>query len=245
MKRPRLRPAQAAVEGDQLLKASPRRAGSKSSDDDVRDVGEPVRAQKVARGVRREGRQRVLALDRGRRRGSALRSRRARRPGSGGADEQPADMGVRAQVGTARGGAVQLLSVRRRGSSIRYTRPRLPEPSTTSSRRSRRSSRASSSASARCLPEREADHGVLLVAAGDLGNHARRERALDETVEPVAVTLLERCPLRLTVVGEDDDLVGPRRVASCAVDPAEVIVELRSASSVSARSRPEWCATSS
>ena len=42
----------------------------------------------------------------------------------------------------------------------------------------------------------------------------------------VAVALLERRALRLAVVGEDDDLVRPRRVAARALDPAELLVEL-------------------
>ena len=53
-----------------------------------------------------------------------------------------------------------------------------------------------------------------------------RERALDELVEAVAVALLEGRALRLAVVGEDDDLVRPRRVAARALDPAELLVEL-------------------
>ena len=54
----------------------------------------------------------------------------------------------------------------------------------------------------------------------------RGERALDELVEAVAVALLERRALRLPVVGEDDDLVGPRRVAARALDLRELVVEL-------------------
>ena len=41
------------------------------------------------------------------------------------------------------------------------------------------------------LPEGVADHVVLLVAAGHLRDLARRQRALDEVVEAVAVALLE------------------------------------------------------
>ena len=61
------------------------------------------------------------------------------------------------------------------------------------------------------LPEGVADHVVLLVAAGHLRDLARRQRALDEVVEAVAVALLESGALRLAVVGEDDDLVRPAR----------------------------------
>ena len=76
------------------------------------------------------------------------------------------------------------------------------------------------------LADREPDHRVLLVAAGDLLDGPVLERALDELVEPVAVPLLERRSLRLPVVGEHDDLVGTRRVAARAVDAPELLVEL-------------------
>ena len=52
------------------------------------------------------------------------------------------------------------------------------------------------------------------------------DRAADQVVEAVAVALLEGRALRLAVVGEDDDLVRPRRVAAGAVDAAELLVEL-------------------
>ena len=54
----------------------------------------------------------------------------------------------------------------------------------------------------------------------------RRERALDELVEAVPVSLLEGGALRLPVVGEDDDLVRPRRVLQGHLDVAELVVEL-------------------
>ena len=76
------------------------------------------------------------------------------------------------------------------------------------------------------LADREPDHRVLLVAAGDLLDGPVLERALDELVEPVAVALLEGRALRLPVVGEHDDLVGARRVAARAVDAPELLVEL-------------------
>ncbi len=79
---------------------------------------------------------------------------------------------------------------------------------------------------ARRLGDGEADHGVLLVATRDARDVAACERALDELVEAVAVSLLEGRALRLAVVGEDDDLVRPRRVAARELDVAEVVVEL-------------------
>ncbi len=74
--------------------------------------------------------------------------------------------------------------------------------------------------------QRMADHRVLLVAARDPGDLAGREGALDELVEPVAVALLERRPLRLAVIGEHDDLVRAGCVAASTVDPGELLVEL-------------------
>ena len=76
------------------------------------------------------------------------------------------------------------------------------------------------------LADRVADHRALLVAAGDPLDVAARERALDEVVEPVAVALLEGGALGLPVVGEDDDLVRPRRVPAGHLDVGELVVEL-------------------
>ena len=70
------------------------------------------------------------------------------------------------------------------------------------------------------------DHCVLLVAARVAGDLGILERPLDKLVEPVAVALLERGALRLTMVGEHDDLVRPRRVPPRAGDAAELLVEL-------------------
>ena len=76
------------------------------------------------------------------------------------------------------------------------------------------------------LADGVADHRALLVAAGDPGDLALGEGALDELVEAVPVALLERRALRLPVVGEDDDLVRPRGVAARALDLREAVVEL-------------------
>ena len=76
------------------------------------------------------------------------------------------------------------------------------------------------------LTERVPDHGALLVTACEAVDAAARERPLDELVDPVAVALLERRALRLTVVGEDDDLVRPRCVGASALDAAELLIEL-------------------
>jgi hypothetical protein len=50
------------------------------------------------------------------------------------------------------------------------------------------------------------------------------QAAIDELVEAVAVALLEGRALRLAMVGEDDDLVRPRRLSPRPLDPAELLV---------------------
>jgi hypothetical protein len=50
-------------------------------------------------------------------------------------------------------------------------------------------------------------HRRLLVTARDRGDIQLLQRALDQGLEGVAVALLEGRALRLSVVGEDDDLV--------------------------------------
>src|SRR5215211_275201 len=71
---------------------------------------------------------------------------------------------------------------------------------------------------ARGLAEGVPDHYPLLVAAGEAGDLATGERSLNELVEPVAVSLLERRTLSLSVVGEHHDLVGARCVPPRAFD---------------------------
>ena len=103
--------------------------------------------------------------------------------------------------------------------------PRLPEPRTTTSR-SETSFLARFCRLPGRLADRVADHRALLVPAGDPLDLAARERALDQVVEPVAVALLEGRALGLPVVGEDDDLVRPRRVLARHRDVTELVVEL-------------------
>ena len=76
------------------------------------------------------------------------------------------------------------------------------------------------------LADGQADHRVLLVPARPAAELTELTRALDELLEAVAVALLEGGALRLTVVGEDDDLVRTGRVAARAVDAPELLVEL-------------------
>ena len=105
---PRLVAAEAAVEGDQLLeRAALVEVGVvEAADHDVGDVREAVGAQQVARRVRRERSERVLALDPAVGKVVGARSRRAR-PGrarlSGRAASRRA--GARAAQGSASGGA--------------------------------------------------------------------------------------------------------------------------------------------
>src|SRR4029077_11897768 len=67
---------------------------------------------------------------------------------------------------------------------------------------------------------------VLLVATADPGSATALERARDELLERVAVPLLERRPLRLAVIGEDDHVVGTRRVPAGGEHAADLLVEL-------------------
>jgi hypothetical protein len=71
-----------------------------------------------------------------------------------------------------------------------------------------------------------ADHRLLFVAARHRTDAAVREVPLHELVEPVPVALLEGRPLRLAVIGEDDELVRPRGVAAGPLEAAELLVEL-------------------
>src|SRR5215210_932177 len=76
------------------------------------------------------------------------------------------------------------------------------------------------------LGDRMANRTLVLVAGLDSAHAPGREAAGDQVVEPVAVALAERRALRLTVVGEDDDVVRPGRVAACPLDHAEALIEL-------------------
>ena len=78
----------------------------------------------------------------------------------------------------------------------------------------------------RRLLDGEPDHRVLLVAAHVFLDLAARQRTLHEVVEAVAVALLEGRALRLPVVGEHDDLVGPACVPAGPFDAPELLVEL-------------------
>ena len=104
-------------------------------------------------------------------------------------------------------------------------RPRLPEPSTTTSR-SETSFLGLFSflpvASLKAWPTIELCSSPPAIPS----TSPLRERALDQVGEAVPVALLEGRALRLAVVGEDDDLVRPRRVAAGQLDVREVVVEL-------------------
>ena len=121
--RPRLRPAEPSVEADQLLERAPflEHGVVEAPDHDVGHVLEPVGAQKMPRGVGREGCERVLSLHPAV--GEVVGAVRAERDRAvlGGPDEDPAHMRVRrAAPGMSRGWRSSISSsVSRRGSSIR------------------------------------------------------------------------------------------------------------------------------
>ena len=76
------------------------------------------------------------------------------------------------------------------------------------------------------LADRVSDHRVVARRLPRSRSPCRRPGAFDQVVESVAVALLEGRALRLAVVGEDDDLVGPGGVRAGPVDAAELCVEL-------------------
>src|SRR5437588_6490225 len=76
------------------------------------------------------------------------------------------------------------------------------------------------------LMQRLPHSSLVLVACAHCRHAPSRERALDEFVQAVAVSLLERSALGLAVVGEHHKLVWTRRKAAGTFDPAELLVEL-------------------
>src|SRR4029079_16336994 len=73
----------------------------------------------------------------------------------------------------------------------------------------------------RRLADRVPDGLVDLVPRLDGGDVRVLERATDEVVETLAVALLEGCRLRLPVIREDDDLIGPGREPARLLDASE------------------------
>ena len=218
------------MERDQLLEraALVELGVVEAADHDVGDVREAVGAQQVLGRRRREVRQRVLALDAPLVEVAARRRPRARRAVLGRAHEQPADVRMLAQRRDQLG--VALLDLLAASAAAAPPSGRSARGCPSPGRRRRGSETSFLAASRRLRPvasvTRVADHRRLLVAAGEPGDRAARERALDQVVEPVAVALLERRALGLAVIGEDDDLVRARRVAARALDPRELLVEL-------------------
>ena len=97
--RPRLKPADAAVEGDQLLEGTAfvEIGVVEAADHDVADVLEAVGAEEVLRRMRREVRQRILALDATLAEVVGAVGPERDRPVLGRAHEQPADVRMRAE----------------------------------------------------------------------------------------------------------------------------------------------------
>ena len=118
----RLRPAEAAVERDQLLEGAAlvEQRVVEAVDEDVGHVREAVGAPQVLARVGREARERVLAVDAAVREVvDAARAERDR-PVIGGADEHEADVRVLAERGISSGWRSSISSsVSRRGSSSR------------------------------------------------------------------------------------------------------------------------------
>ena len=74
--------------------------------------------------------------------------------------------------------------------------------------------------------ERGAEIAPCLVDSGRRAHLAALERFADELLERLAVALPERRPLGLAVVGEDDEVVGARRLRGGALEPRELAVVL-------------------
>ena len=79
---------------------------------------------------------------------------------------------------------------------------------------------------ARRLFHSVAHHRVVFLPARERGRANCRDGAAHEVGEVVAVPLPEGRALRLSVVGQDDELIRPRGVAPRPVDPSELLVEL-------------------
>ena len=228
----RLRPAEPAVEGDQLLEGAALLESRvvEAADHDVGDVREAVRAQQVPRRVRRERRPADRRPRPFPRRGSAPRPHPARRARA--RDErtriQPT-CGCSRRAGISRGWRCVDLLERRAGvapPSARSGRG-CPEPSTTTCRSETSffdclsfGSRPVASPSA--WPTIASCSSPPATPATVSSSSERSTRSS----QPVAVSLLEGRALRLAVVGEHDELVRARRVAARAVDAAELLVEL-------------------
>jgi hypothetical protein len=176
---PCLGAAQPAVEGDELLEgASLVELGVvEAPDHDVRDVREAVRSKQMHRSVGREDRKRVLALD-------AILAEiadaaRAERQGAVllGVDEQPADVRVPPQGGDE--GRMTFVDFLER-EPARFPQqvdesqiPRAEDDDLLVTHIVLRPLRLGGLAGR--FVQREADHGVLLVAACVPGDHAGRQ----------------------------------------------------------------------
>src|SRR5262245_37635673 len=192
-KRSRLRAADAAVERDEFLEGTAfvEVRVVEAADHDVGDVLEAVRAEQVLRGVRREVRERILAVDPAvgevagplgpeRDRAVALR-----------ADEQPADVGMVAKR-RQQPWMPRLDLLERQPAALFHQVDKTEVSGTENDHLSVRDVvlRALLLLPSR-LRRRVSNGCALLVAACDSSDPPTRERPLDQLVEPVAVALLE------------------------------------------------------
>ena len=253
--RVRLPAAHPAVRADQLLE---RRdlvevVPVGAVDDDVRAVREAVGAADVVGRVRAERRQRVLALDRAvgephlaaRAEHDAVDEQNATPSWSRSASDQPRPQLLdaferqpprlareRDQPEVARGHHRHL------GHALDHL---LVEPVA-----GRGAHRVTGRRVARGeLGDAGAQRGGALVLCGRPRRARRRPRSGRRCPRGLAVALAERRALALAMVGEHDQLVGARRMRDRGRDVAIARSTRRSTASVSGRSRPEWCATSS
>ena len=172
-------PPEPAVEGDQLLEGAAllELGVVEAADHDVGHVREAVRAEQVTGRVRRERRERVLALDHAV--GQVVRAAApsATGPRSDGADEHPAHVRVRAERRESASGGARRSPRASAGAAPPAARSGPGCPSRARRRAVRHvllgapsSSRVRPVASPIAWPTID----VLLVAAGDLGRPTRR-----------------------------------------------------------------------
>ena len=228
-----LEAAHAAVERDQLLEraALVELGVVEAVHEEIGRVREPVRAKQVLRGRRGERRERILPLDAPV--GEEPRAATAEhdRPGLRGADEHEADVLVLEQGrDQLRVPLVDLLAGQAPRLVQQVHEAEIPGAEHDDVLAAHVLLAAALLARLVALPGRlvegDADAGAALVLPRLRAHVVRLDRAANEILERVAVPLLERGALRLAVIGEDDDVVRPRRVLPRPLEAPELLVEL-------------------